>query len=322
MNDNVGHESYLAYRNYRYLKLALLLSVAATLAYLVHDPISGPNGGTGLGYGLGSWAAFQVLLLAWYGVRKRQYASGAGKVKAWLSAHVYLGLSTLLIASLHTGFEFSWNFHLLVYLLLWLVVVSGIYGTVAYSRYPTLMTMNRAGANPQQMLDEVAELDERALTLADEVDPKIHDIVLRSVGSTRIGGGVLDQLRGFDASTIAHVQAADAALRDKEREWEQASGHSQQGHATGEIMPARAGRRRATMFFVASELVQVGGGEKVEKLRNLMEVLNRKKALVAQLNLDIRQRARLQIWLYWHVPASIALLAGLLIHIVAVFFYR
>lgn len=55
--------------------------------------------------------------------------------------------------------------------------------------------------------------------------------------------------------------------------------------------------------------------------RSLCELLVRKQALLGRARRDVAYRARMQLWLYLHVPLSIALLAALLAHVLAVFFY-
>jgi hypothetical protein len=47
----------------------------------------------------------------------------------------------------------------------------------------------------------------------------------------------------------------------------------------------------------------------------------RKERLVGRARTDIRYKAIMDIWLFFHVPLSVALLAALVAHIVAVFFY-
>src|SRR5690606_20878395 len=111
-------------------------------------------------------------------------------------AHVYLGLSLLIIATLHTGFQFGWNVHTLAYALMVLVIVSGIYGIVAYSVVPGDVTMNRNEMEFRAMLEEIAQLNESALTLADKIDPETHAVVARAVGKVRIGGSGWEQLTG------------------------------------------------------------------------------------------------------------------------------
>src|SRR5665647_2767927 len=104
----------LEYKRYRYLKASLLLAGLAIVAYVFHRPAIGANGGTWLGYTLGTISGGIVGLILSFGVRKRQYR-GTGVLQGWLSAHVYLGASLIVIATLHTGLQFGWNVHTLSY---------------------------------------------------------------------------------------------------------------------------------------------------------------------------------------------------------------
>ena len=316
------HESFLVYGRYRYAKLASALCTLVIALYALHDPLHGPNGGTWLGYSLGSLGALLVLILAWFGVRKRAYVAGRGQVKAWLSAHVYLGLALLLIATLHTGFQFSPNVHLLAYLLLLIVIVSGLYGIIAYARYPQLITTARRNRHPVQMAQEIRDLDERALRLADQLDAQLHDVVLRSIQATRIARSWREQLFGVPRSVERLGQEAEKTLRDRHSQMTQI-GMAQPAAESSTKTPAGGGRGgRATMFFVASRVVDAGQDRSTQSLARLLELINRKKSLVTALNRDIQQRARLQIWLYVHVPASIALIGALLVHVFTVLAYR
>jgi hypothetical protein len=56
-------------------------------------------------------------------------------------------------------------------------------------------------------------------------------------------------------------------------------------------------------------------------LQELIDLISRKRKLVRQLLTDIRLQGLMEIWLYFHVPLTMALLATLLAHIVSVFFY-
>ncbi len=101
------HESMLDYAKRRYLKIAVALCVSSIIAYAWHDPLSPPNGGTWLGYTLGGIGAALILWLTALGVRKRSYSSSLGTLRGWTSAHVYLGLALIVVATLHTGFQFG-----------------------------------------------------------------------------------------------------------------------------------------------------------------------------------------------------------------------
>ncbi|MCB2106310.1 MAG: hypothetical protein KDE14_01360 [Rhodobacteraceae bacterium] len=55
--------------------------------------------------------------------------------------------------------------------------------------------------------------------------------------------------------------------------------------------------------------------------RQLITRIMRKEELVRRLRLDIQLRAWLRVWLFVHVPCSIAALVALAVHIVTVFYY-
>jgi hypothetical protein len=50
-------------------------------------------------------------------------------------------------------------------------------------------------------------------------------------------------------------------------------------------------------------------------------LLERRQSMLDRLRRHLQLRGLLEIWLYVHVPATIALIAALVAHIVAVFFY-
>jgi hypothetical protein len=300
----VLHESFLRHRSWRYLKVATALSVATIALYAWHDPMDGPNGGTWLGYGLGTLGAVLIVWLSWLGVRKRRYASRLGTVRGWVSAHVYLGLALLLVATLHTGFQFGLNIHTLAYALMVLVIASGTYGLVAYARYPRVITENRQQATREAWLEEILELNERAIRLADEITPDVHRTVLHSAENLRIGGGWRDQLlRG----------SADARGDELAK--------------VGDFLRRKLGREQVTesseqmIFLDTQQIVTMERDPQLERLKQLLELLTRRNELVDRVNRDVQAHARMQAWLYVHVPLTGALLAALLAHVVAVFLY-
>jgi hypothetical protein len=213
----VRHYSILEYARFRWFKVAVALSILAAAAYLWHDPVPKPYGGTWLGYALGTIGALLILWLLWYGVRKRRYASTVGTVQGWLSAHVYLGSALVVVVTLHTGFELGWNVHTLAYVLMLAVVFSGIYGVVMYLRVPGAMTENMGEDTLAGIVVRLADLDremrERALSLPDA----LLALVDRSVAGTRLGGGFLRIVTGHDpdcptAAAVAQWPKAARAL--------------------------------------------------------------------------------------------------------------
>jgi len=207
------HESLLIYRGFRYLKLSLWMVAIAVIAYIVHQPTVGPpNGGTALGYTLGTIGVLLIIWLAWFGVRKRRYGLGKLKLEDWLSAHVYLGLGLIVIATLHTGFQFGWNVHMLAYVLMILVILSGIFGVIVYIRFPRLMTENRRGATQRDLLAQIAELNAKAREISVTLGDDIHNEVMASADRLALGGSVRRQLSGRDPN--CPVQHAVARVGD------------------------------------------------------------------------------------------------------------
>jgi len=211
----VRHYSILEYARFRWFKASVLLCVAATAAYIWHDPVPKPYGGTPLGYTLGTIGALLIVWLMWFGVRKRQY-SAAGNLQGWLSAHVYLGVALIYIVTLHTGFELGWNVHGLAYLLMLLVVGSGLYGVVAYTRVPRVMTANLGEDTLDGMVLRIGDIDremrEKALSLPDV----LYALIDRSVKHTKLGGTISGILKGNDPDCPTALAA---------REWARAAAH-------------------------------------------------------------------------------------------------
>lgn len=196
--DPQRHESIMVYRGFFYLRAAALLCLAAVIAYIWHDPQPEPHGGSWLGYTLGAIGIAIIVFLMLLGLRKRSYKTSTKRLADWVSAHVYLGLSLIVITTLHAGFQFSWSVHGLAYLLLLAVVASGIFGIYAYMRYPQLITENRHGVTLKLMLSQIDELDREIRRLSLPMSESVAAALRDAVVNTRIGGSFLQQLRGRD----------------------------------------------------------------------------------------------------------------------------
>ena len=302
------HSSFLRHGQFRWARFALALCMLAITAYVWHAPVDGPNGGTWLGYTQGGVAAALVVLLAWLGVRKRRYRSSLGTLKGWTSAHVYLGLALVVIATLHSGFQFGLNVHTLAYVLMCCVVVSGVYGIVVYARLPHEIARLRQGSTREAWIEELLDLNEQALKLAEPLGEEVHRKMVGSVEKVQIGGGLRRQLYG------PRVQHASEDSRDALQQRIETLLNA----STSRSSPVQ----QSTVMFMASQLGQADKSTlELQGLQQLLELIGRRNALAARINRDIALHARLQVWLLLHVPLTFALLAALIAHIVSVFFY-
>jgi hypothetical protein len=278
------HESILEYKRGRYLKVALLLSAAAIGAYAWHEPHGNlkPYGGTWLGYTLGTIGAVLILWLMWLGVRKRRYRRAIGPVQGWTSAHIYIGTSLLVIATLHSGFEFGWNLHTLTYALMVGVILSGFFGVYAYLRYPRMMTENLGGGAVDDLVQKINELDRRCLQLALELPDEVNAIVARA--------------------SRAIPRAA--------------------GRGRNRVLPwARARRPARDACKALSRVGAKFKGEQAVQNERLLTEMTRRSVLIDQVRRDMRFRTLLKAWLLFHVPLSFGLLGALIAHTVSGFFF-
>jgi hypothetical protein len=193
-----AHQSFLVHKGFRWLKSTTVLMLLCLVPYVAWQPAGGHNGGTWLGYTLGTIGALLIAWLMLLGIRKRRYGPGSWSLKNWLSAHVYFGLSLVLIASLHAGFQVGWNIHTLAYALMILVIASGIWGTVAYVRLPRLMTTNRQGQTFDELTAAILGLDREAANQALALGDEFADVVRQSREETRLGGSAWRQITARD----------------------------------------------------------------------------------------------------------------------------
>ena len=295
------HQSILAYRRMRYLWVATAVSVAVVVVYALHRPAEPPNGGTWLGYTLGVAGTLLIAWLTAFGIRKRRYSSTLGSVQGWLSAHVYLGSALVVIATLHAGMQFGWNVHTLAYALTCLVVASGFAGVWLYLRYPEQMSRNRAAQTREQMLAELADLDRLCARHAASIGGEFPDVIMSGRDRTMLGGNAWALLAGRDRSRLLLPSPA--------------TGGTQQQRGLPNPSQTRL------LDWLGAQLAESTDGDRTRQIHELMSLVGARRGLLDRLRRDAQIRAWLEAWLYLHIPATFALIAALVAHIIVVFLY-
>lgn len=269
------HEGFLAHRRMRWLKIALLACLVAIISYALVDVHPRHNGGTWYGYTMGTIGTLLIVWLSLLGIRKRKMTAGRWSLKAWTSAHVYLGLALIVIATLHTGFQLGWNVHTLAYVLMMVVIASGVYGISVYATLPAALSNNRREMTKGQMLESLAALDRQMEQAAQPLGRDDADLVIAALEQDPFAAGIIARLSG--------------------------------NH-----------RRCATSAALAAF---AGADRQDAAVQRILSLLRKRKAQLDQIRRHMRLRALLEIWLYIHVPLTIALLGALIAHIVSVFYY-
>jgi hypothetical protein len=273
--------SFLTYRSGRWLWIALASALVLVIHYLYYRSRTVAYGGSfeGLLYGVVGTGLIAVLM--YLGIRKRSYSSSSGTLQGWVSAHVYLGLLTLLLIPMHAGFRFGWDVHTLAFVLLSVVVLSGIVGIILYLNIPSRLTKFEAGQQADKIDGEMGRLlvDMRAL-VKDKSDAlvQLYKSEVTALQKARPQGWSL-LLKGQGSDLLA-LRSADLAEK------------------VSSIPP-----EDQAAFQILSQLL----------LKNAQLKLN--------LMRQMRLRNALQAWLYVHVPVSIALVVAVVLHLVMVFVY-
>jgi hypothetical protein len=281
----MSHESFLRHAGFRWLWLGLLLCVIVGAGFALSYTMSGfhlkHTGSSWFGYTSGTIGAGLIVWLTCLGIRKRLMTDNAWSLKAWVSAHVYLGLSLIVIATLHSGLQFGWNVHTLAYALMMLVILSGVFGIIMYARLPEKLSDSRGETTQKQMLEKINALDGRMLDVARPLEQNQAALVRQAVQKTRIGGGFWQRLSGWH-------------------------GNCPTRRAFQELSAARA---------------RMAAGPQATAMDQVLSLLEEKNATLDKARRYIRLRSLLEVWLYIHIPATLALIAALTAHIISVFFF-
>ncbi|WAT16835.1 hypothetical protein OZN62_07725 [Aurantiacibacter sp. MUD11] len=272
---NSDHISFLKHRSWRWLKVALVVSLVCIASYMLIDVQPRHNGGSWYGYTLGTIGAGLIVWLALLGIRKRRMTEGQWSLKAWTSAHVYLGLALIVIGTLHTGFQLGWNVHTLAWALMIVVIVSGMYGIAVYALLPQKVSENRREMTKAEMLEALAAIDRQLENASQPLGREASDLVIAALEQDPFDFGIMTRL---------------------------------------------SGNYRKCRTIAALDTFGPGGSHD-EATDKVVKLLRKRRAQLDQIRRQMKLRALLDVWLYVHVPVTIALLAALTAHIISVFYY-
>ena len=275
-------ESVLFYDGSRYLIMAALAGAALLGSYAYYASDTTPSGGTVGGLIYGSLGLAAILVLMFMGIRKRSYASHLGTVQGWVSAHIYLGLLTLLVIPMHAGFHFGWDVHTLAFVLLVVVVLSGLGGLMLYLTVPPMLTKYESGMLPDKI---EAELNR----IMGEMKP--------------LASGKTGLFQRF------YFEEAWRAFTTKPQGWRLLFAN-----------PKPSSTLNARVQYLNRILPQIPASQH-EDFSQFSALVLQKSEMESYLAGQMRLKNALQAWLYMHVPVSIAMVAAVIVHLLVVFYY-
>jgi len=278
-------EDVLNYNNRFWFKIFIISLVLLIISYIFYAYYQrNPNGATFVGLLYGVLGLLAILLLMYYGIRKRTYNTTFGTLKGWLSFHIYIGVLTLVIVPMHAGFKFGINVHSLSFLLMAIVVLSGLFGTYFYINFPVKFTKY----GKELLYDE----------FDDEINKFINQMYILSKKKSKF-----------------FVQKCEEAISygvpKGQKAW-QIIFNIGSKNATSES-------DYSTQINKDLHKIQESERDDYQRLAVLsLQKIELQNRFLAQM----RIKNILEVWLYIHLPVSFAMLVALTIHIVSVIYYN
>jgi hypothetical protein len=140
--------------------IGTVAAMLAAIAIYVPYEMSGPRrifGGTLLGliYGTAGWAL--MLIAGLLGARRKVIRLRVGRLQTWMRAHLWLGLLSVPIVLLHSGFALGHGLTTLLMVLLVLVTLSGVAGAALQHYLPAVMTRQVAMEVTYEQIGPISE---------------------------------------------------------------------------------------------------------------------------------------------------------------------
>lgn len=149
---------------WRRIFVVLLLAVTAT--YVQYSRSEFTHGGSRWGIAYGVTGTLLILLLAFFGIRKRLYRSRFGTLEQWLQSHIYLGVLVFVILLFHSGGRFNDKIAVTTLVLVGIVVLSGIAGAVFYVTLPRLLTEVESQLTVEEISEQLNQLAKQMARIA------------------------------------------------------------------------------------------------------------------------------------------------------------
>lgn len=269
-----------------------MVSTAAYIFYAVETP-GGPRGGSALGLTFGIVGYAMMLYAGLLGARKQVPTWRLGRAQTWMRGHLWLGSLSLLLILYHAGFAFRGPLTLVMMLLFFIVIVSGILGAAIQHYVPSVMTSRVPLETIYEEIPHVrAQLREEADQLASSICGALDGAAAQTAEQSP---SVLVEIEHDDRERFREVYLNKVRpyLADPET-------------SRAELAdPLRSGET----FEALRRLLAPPVHSVLDDLENICEEEQ-------QLSRQIRIYRWLHAWLLVHVPLSIALLVLGAVHAV------
>jgi hypothetical protein len=305
-------------RHFPWILLTLGLLLGSVAWYLLDWPDrsrwQGGSSRPGLGLGILAGLIFLFEFLYWPRRTRWFRAWRVGRAETWLNAHIWLGLLTLPLVLMHSGFQWGGSFTTLFSLVYLAVFVSGVCGLLLQQVIPRLLLEEVPQETIYSQIEQVlaqhiADAERLLARLRDEPtsggtagEAIANDAAPLRIGSARKVGTMRQKVRSFGDATeqTAEIAALDQAWRGEIRPYLASLQH---------VSPRLATAARAAEYF--AELEQRSEAAARPAVQFVAAACEKRRQLARQQRLHYW----LHSWLAIHLPLSIALMLLLVVHV-------
>jgi hypothetical protein len=249
----------------------------------------GSMGGTAAGLWFGSVGFAFIIFAGLLGARKRVAVYRFGRAQTWMRGHLLLGLLSLPLILLHSGFRYGHGLSAWIMTLLIIVVASGLFGAALQHYMPRVITRE---VPMETIYEEIGHVRAQLLEEAEELIKKAT------------GAGDLSASSGIAEAAGAAVAVANEAEPLRTFYEQELKPYLEMPGPRGSGL--RDAAKARTAFTQLRTLLPPSLHSTVEDLESICEE-ERQLTLQRQLHLW------LHAWLLVHIPLSLALilLAGI-----------
>lgn len=279
--------------------ILLVISTAIYVPYALNSP-RGPRGGSAIGLSFGIVGFALMIFAGLLGARKKFPVWRVGRAQTWMRGHLWLGLASLPIILFHAGFHMRGTLTLVLMILFFIVIASGIFGAALQIYIPRKITMEVPMETIYEQIDHIrSQLREEADQLATAACGSLDGTIV--IGSAPGGDASASAVEvGVEVNEDARDQLREFYLR-RMRPFVEDPARSRSPLAD----PPQA----SAIFEELRLRLPV---ELRDTLKDLESICEEERQLTRQAHLH----RVLHTWLLVHVPLSYALLALAAVHAV------
>ena len=146
--------------------ILVLIATAVYVPYALNSP-QGPRGGSAIGLAFGIVGFALMIFAGLLGARKKFPVWRVGRAQTWMRGHLWLGLASLPLILFHAGFHMRGTLTLVLMILFFIVVASGIFGAALQIYIPRKITIEVPMETIYEQIGHIrAQLREEADQLA------------------------------------------------------------------------------------------------------------------------------------------------------------